>query len=153
MELMIIWRKPFSAVEMIARVQALLRRSGKDLLASAGGSLRVNNLFMDLDSKELKLNEKSIDLSPKEFSLLKVLMQNAGKTLSTETLLNRVWGPDFQGDVKTVAVHIRWLRQKLEEDPKTPRLLETVQRSGYRLNKDQSIPAQSKQPSVLQQGE
>jgi two-component system, OmpR family, phosphate regulon response regulator PhoB len=145
--------KPFSAVEMIARVQALLRRSGRDLLTAAGGSLRVNNLFMDLDSKQVKQNEQSVELSPKEFSLLKVFMQNAGKTLSTETLLNRVWGPDFQGDVKTVAVHIRWLRQKLEKDPKNPCLLETVQRSGYRLNKDQNAIAESKQPSLLEHGE
>jgi two-component system alkaline phosphatase synthesis response regulator PhoP len=61
-------------------------------------------------------------------------MKNVGKTLSTEVLLNTVWGADFQGDTKTVAVHVRWLRQKLEEDPKNPELLETVHRSGYRLN-------------------
>ncbi|MCI0661399.1 MAG: helix-turn-helix domain-containing protein, partial [Acidobacteria bacterium] len=63
-----------------------------------------------------------------------VLMENAGKTMSTETLLNQVWGVDFTGDSKTVAVHMRWLRQKLESDPKYPQLLETVHRAGYRLN-------------------
>jgi DNA-binding response OmpR family regulator len=77
---------------------------------------------------------KEIDVSPKEFNLLKVLMLNAGKTMSTETLLNQVWGYDFSGDAKTVAVHVRWLRQKLERDPKNPEILETVHRLGYRLN-------------------
>lgn len=126
--------KPFSVVEMIARVQALLRRSAKDMLSTSGIRLQAGNLTMDLDSKEAKQDGRVLELSPKEFAMLKVLMQNAGKTLSTETLLNRVWGPDFSGDVKTVAVHMRWLRQKLERDPKNPELLETVQRSGYRLN-------------------
>src|SRR5271169_5574512 len=90
---------------------------------------------MDLDARLVYLKEQTVELSPKEFGLLKVLMQNAGKTLSTETLLNKVWGQDFSGDIKTVAVHMRWLRQKLEVDPKHPTLLETVQRSGYRLNR------------------
>ncbi len=145
--------KPFSAVEMIARVQALLRRSSKDMLSSASGQLTVDDLMIDLDSKEAKQGGKRIDLSPKEFALLKVLMQNAGKTLSTETLLNRIWGPDFSGDVKTVAVHIRWLRQKLERDPKNPQLLETVQRSGYRLNKGKNLPADNEQQALLPHGE
>lgn len=75
-----------------------------------------------------------MDLSPKEFMLLRALMINVGKTMSTEILLNQVWGYDFSGDAKTVAVHIRWLRQKLEADPKNPTLVETVHRLGYRLN-------------------
>jgi DNA-binding response OmpR family regulator len=145
--------KPFSVVEMIARVQALVRRSGKGMLSMPTGKLVVDDLVMDLDSKELVLADKKIDLSPKEFSLLKVLMQNAGKTLSTETLLNRIWGPDFSGDVKTVAVHIRWLRQKLESDPKNPKLLETIQRSGYRLNKVKSVSTNTQQENLLQHGD
>jgi len=145
--------KPFSVVEMVARVQALLRRSGKEMSLAAGGQLIVDDLLMDLDSKELIQSGKKIDLSPREFALLKVLMQNAGKALSTETLLNRIWGPDFSGDVKTVAVHIRWLRQKLERDPKNPQLLETVQRSGYRLNKSKITPNDNSQQTLLQHGE
>ena len=70
-------------------------------------------------------------------------MKNVDKTLSTDVLLNKVWGSDYSGDVKTVAVHMRWLRQKLEEDPKKPKLLETVQRSGYRLNSPTSITSVS----------
>ena len=127
--------KPFSVIEILARVQALLRRSGKDMQSVLGGKIEVDNLILDLDKKEVTQNGSKIVLSPKEFALLKVLMQNAGKTLNTETLLNRVWGTDFSGDMKTVAVHMRWLRQKLERDPKNPEILQTVQRSGYRLNK------------------
>ena len=130
--------KPFSNIELMARVQALLRRAGKET-ARKGGRLEVGVLVLDDDAKMLTWRGNPVDLSPKEFSLLKVLMVNAGKTLSTEALLNQVWGADFTGDVKTVAVHMRWLRQKLEEDPKNPKLLETVHRSGYRLN----VPAQS----------
>jgi len=127
--------KPFSVVELMARIQALLRRSLKDTAAAKGqGKIIVGELILDDDAKSVTHKGKVVDLSPKEFSLLKVLMKNVGKTLSTEVLLNKVWGADFQGDTKTVAVHVRWLRQKLEEDPKNPELLETVHRSGYRLN-------------------
>jgi DNA-binding response OmpR family regulator len=131
--------KPFSVVEMLARVQALLRRASKELSAGSGAKLESEDLVLDLDARRVLCRSLPVELSPKEFSLLKVLMQNVGKTLSTETLLNRVWGTDFSGDVKTVAVHIRWLRQKLEVDPKNPVLIETVQRSGYRLNKVKQV--------------
>ncbi len=127
--------KPFSVVELMARIQALLRRSLKDTAGAKGtGKLIVGELVLDDDAKSVMHRGKPVDLSPKEFSLLRVLMKNVGKTLSTEVLLNKVWGADFQGDTKTVAVHIRWLRQKLEDDPKNPTLVETVHRSGYRLN-------------------
>jgi DNA-binding response OmpR family regulator len=130
--------KPFSVVEIVARVQALLRRATKDGAGPVPSVLVVGDLRMDVEGRQVHLKEKLIDLSPKEFTLLKVLMQNAGKTLSTETLLNKVWGSDFSGDIKTVAVHVRWLRQKIESDPKAPVILETVQRSGYRLNRPPS---------------
>jgi DNA-binding response OmpR family regulator len=123
--------KPFSTIELMARVKALLRRTapkGKVSRLVAGG------LILDKDSRRVHLNEKPIDLSPKEFKLLAVLMENSGRTLTTEALLNEVWGLDFEGDVKTVAVHVRWLRQKLESDPKNPRIVETVHKAGYRLN-------------------
>ena len=126
--------KPFSAIELVARVQALLRRASKDK-PKVSARLEVGILVLDDDAKTVTKEGKSVELSPKEFSLLKVLMHHAGKTLPTEALLNQVWGRDFAGDVKTVAVHMRWLRQKLEVDPKNPQILETVHRSGYRLNK------------------
>jgi len=126
--------KPFSTVELMARVQALLRRTGRGK-GAAGSSRKIvlGDLSLDEDSRRVTWRGKNVDLSPKEFLLLKVLMVNAGKTLSTEQLLNQVWGYDFSGDVKTVAVHVRWLRQKIEDDPKNPVLLETIHRSGYRL--------------------
>jgi DNA-binding response OmpR family regulator len=125
--------KPFSTIEFMARVQALLRRTkkGKELPDS---KITIGQLLLDEGARRVTFKGQPVDLSPKEFSLLKVLMSNADKTLSTDVLLNKVWGADYQGDVKTVAVHMRWLRQKLEEDPKNPTLLETVHRSGYRLN-------------------
>lgn len=125
--------KPFSTVELMARVQALLRRTSR---GKSGSSRKIvlGDLTLDEDSRRVTWRGKNVDLSPKEFLLLKVLMVNAGKTLSTEQLLNQVWGYDFSGDVKTVAVHVRWLRQKIEDDPKNPVLLETIHRSGYRLN-------------------
>lgn len=129
--------KPFSIVELIARVQALLRRSKGQV---RGSRLTVGDLVLDSDAHRVTLHDAEVDLSPKEFVLLKVLMENAGKTLSTETLLNQVWGVDFTGDSKTVAVHMRWLRQKLEGDPKNPQLLETVHRAGYRFNPPEMRP-------------
>ena len=123
--------KPFSTVELLARVQALLRRARG---GNRSSKTVVGDLELDEEARSVSQAGKTVDVSPKEFSLLKVLMQNAGKTMSTEVLLNQVWGYDFSGDAKTVAVHIRWLRQKLESDPKNPEILETVHRLGYRLN-------------------
>lgn len=123
--------KPFSTVELLARVQALLRRA-KGSTRSA--KLVVGELELDEEARSVHQQGKLVEVSPKEFNLLKVLMLNAGKTMSTEVLLNQVWGYDFSGDAKTVAVHVRWLRTKLEKDPKNPELLETVHRLGYRLN-------------------
>lgn len=123
--------KPFSSVELLARVQALLRRIKG---ASKTSKMTVGDLELDEEARRVTHRGQDVDLSPKEFMLLRVLMLNAGKTLSTEVLLNQVWGYDFSGDAKTVAVHVRWLRQKLEADPKNPALLETVHRLGYRLN-------------------
>lgn len=123
--------KPFSTVELLARVQALLRRAKG---GSHSSKIVVGELELDEEARQVNHKGTEIEVSPKEFKLLKVLMLNAGKTMSTEVLLNQVWGYDFSGDAKTVAVHVRWLRQKLEADPKNPELLETVHRLGYRLN-------------------
>lgn len=123
--------KPFSSVELLARVQALLRRIKG---ANKPARLVTGDLELDEEARRVTLRGVDVDVSPKEFMLLRVLMLNVGKTMSTEVLLNQVWGYDFSGDAKTVAVHVRWLRQKLEADPKNPVLLETVHRSGYRLN-------------------
>jgi len=141
--------KPFSFVELLARLQSLLRRTGGQ---PRQARLAVGDLSLDSEAHRVTLRGSEVDLSPKEFILLKVLMENAGKTLSTETILNQVWGVDFTGDSKTVAVHMRWLRQKLEEDPKVPRLLETVHRAGYRLNPPEML-TESRTTSKSQPGE
>jgi two-component system alkaline phosphatase synthesis response regulator PhoP len=106
----------------------------KDKAKGSKGRIELGSLTLDPDSRRVTYQGRNIELSPREFKLLKVLMLNVGKVLPTETLLDKVWGTDFDGDVKTVAVHVRWLRQKIENDPKNPVLLETVHRSGYRLN-------------------
>jgi two-component system alkaline phosphatase synthesis response regulator PhoP len=129
--------KPFSAIELMARIQALLRRARRQARAAR---IELGPLVLDEDARTVTWRGQQVDLSPKEFALLNVLMKNAGKALSTETLLNEVWGVDFAGDIKTVAVHVRWLRQKLEKDAKNPELIETVQRFGYRLNIPGSQP-------------
>ncbi|MBK8222439.1 MAG: response regulator transcription factor [Candidatus Obscuribacter sp.] len=128
--------KPFSLVELMARIEALLRRSGKGrkFKPLSSGPIVLGTLTLDDEARRVTYEGRNIDLSPREFNLLRVLMINVGKVLTTESLLDKVWGTDFDGDVKTVAVHMRWLRQKLESDPKCPKLLETVHRSGYRLN-------------------
>ncbi|MBI4532401.1 MAG: response regulator transcription factor [Candidatus Melainabacteria bacterium] len=123
--------KPFSMVELMARVTALLRRTK---LPSGTMHLTVGGLVLDDEARRVWWHGREVELSPKEFLLLKVLMKHAGKTLSIEFLLNEVWGLDFAGDTKTVAVHVRWLRQKLEADSKHPALLKTVHRFGYRLD-------------------
>lgn len=126
--------KPFSMVELMARIDALLRRALKDKAQKVKNRIELGPLMLDDDARRVTYHGRNIELSPREFKLLKVLMQNVGKALTTDTLLDKVWGVGYEGDVKTVAVHVRWLRQKLEEDPKNPQLLETVHRSGYRLN-------------------
>ncbi len=141
--------KPFSVVEFLARVQALLRRSKGQ---TRSGQVAVGDLVLDLDAQRATLKDTEVELSPKEFVLLKVMMENVGKTLSTESILNQVWGVDFTGDSKTVAVHMRWLRQKLEADPKNPVLLETVHRAGYRFNSP-AMRGQKRTPFTSQAGE
>lgn len=133
--------KPFSSVELLARVQALLRRAKGSTRSS---QITVGNLELDEEAKTVTFEGRLIEFSPKEFSLLRVLMLNVGKTMSNEALLNQVWGYDFSGDTKTIAVHIRWLRMKLEKDPKNPQLLETVHRLGYRLNQKKPENAENK---------
>lgn len=123
--------KPFSAIELMARIEALLRRTRKK---DGVGPINLGELSLDDEARLVKWRGAPVDLSPKEFMLLRVLMRHAGKVLSTETIMDEVWGVDFSGDAKTLAVHIRWLRQKLEDDPKNPTLIETVHRAGYRLN-------------------
>jgi two-component system, OmpR family, phosphate regulon response regulator PhoB len=128
--------KPFSMRELLARVRAMLRRSRMVQQASeADGAQAVRSGDLEADplQRRVTLGEKSVQLKPKEFDLLVYLMQQRGRVLTRDQLLEKVWGYTFGGDTRTVDVHIRWLREKIEEDPGTPRRLETVRGVGYRF--------------------
>lgn len=133
--------KPFSMRELIARVRAMLRRV--ELLRQEmkpitnqevdDQIIRIGNLIINPDRREVQLHDKKIDLKPKEFDLLLFMALNRGKALTRERILEQVWGWDYAGESRTVDVHIRWLREKLESDPAHPRLLATVHGIGYRF--------------------
>ncbi|MFN3704978.1 MAG: response regulator transcription factor [Thermoflexales bacterium] len=122
--------KPFSLPELTARIRAALRRS----LQRNSGLLRVGDVMLDLIAHRVFVGEREVKLTPKEFELLATLMRNRGVVLSREALISQVWGYDFNGDIRTVDVHIRWLREKLEEDPANPKHLHTVRGVGYRMD-------------------
>jgi two-component system, OmpR family, response regulator len=127
--------KPFSIRELLARVRAMLRRVKMAEPASAGEliSLKIGNLEVDIARHKASLAGGVLELSPKEFDLLVFLFQNKGLVFSREQLLEKVWGYDYAGDSRTVDVHIRWLRQKIETDPTHPQYLKTVRGTGYKL--------------------
>ncbi|OIP03658.1 MAG: DNA-binding response regulator [Armatimonadetes bacterium CG_4_10_14_3_um_filter_66_18] len=121
--------KPFGMRELMARVKALLRRAD----VRAAQVIRLGDLVLDLDRHEVRLREAVVPLPPKEFDLLTLLARNAGRAVRRETLLRQVWGDDFFGDRHTLDVHIRWLREKVEEDASQPKRVTTVRGVGYRL--------------------
>ena len=128
--------KPFGMRELVARVRALLRRAGST--ADADDSvLHVGNVILDAGRYEVRLQsdgeDREIKLSLKEFELLKVLMSHPGKAMPRETLLERVWGDNFFGDERTLDVHIRWLREKIEPSPSQPQHILTVRGIGYKF--------------------
>jgi DNA-binding response OmpR family regulator len=128
--------KPFSMRELLARVRAMLRRSRMQQQAPAedgAQSVQSGDLEADPLQRRVVLKGTSLQLKPKEFDLLVYLMQQRGRVLTRDQLLEKVWGYTFGGDTRTVDVHIRWLREKIEEDPGTPHRLETVRGVGYRF--------------------
>ena len=131
--------KPFSIRELLARIKAMLRRVE---MVTKSFTASTNTTSTTLDSGSLKLdtvrhlvtrNDKPIDLGPKEFDLLAFLMLNKGQVFSRDTLLEKVWGYEFTGDTRTVDVHVRWLRQKIETYPEKPEYLRTVRGVGYKF--------------------
>jgi DNA-binding response OmpR family regulator len=122
--------KPFSLGEFLARVRAALRRG---VAEPPKGELISEDLRLDLISRKVKLGESEIQLTPREFDLLATLMHHPGAVLTRDLLLTRVWGDDYLGDARTVDVHIRWLRQKIEEDPSHPQRIVTLRGVGYRF--------------------
>ncbi len=127
--------KPFSIRELLARVRAMLRR---EKITGAGDRedkpiITLGNISIDLNRHRITLNGTPLELTAKEYDLLSFLVQNKGYVFNREQLLEKVWGYDFAGDTRTVDVHIRWLRQKIESDPANPKYLITVRGTGYKI--------------------
>ncbi|KAB8141487.1 response regulator transcription factor [Chloroflexia bacterium SDU3-3] len=131
--------KPFSLGELLARVRALLRWSARAAQPSMPDLLQVGPVRLDRESRRVWYDDREISLSYKEFDLLACLMHHVGVALSRDILLEKVWGERFVGSHRTVDVHIRWLREKIEKDPSTPALIHTVRGIGYRF--EESAPA------------
>lgn len=121
--------KPFSLGELLARLRAVLRRGHRE----PETKLQAGDLTLDLVGHRATRGGQTLNLAPKEFDLLAELMRHQGAVLTRDLLLQRVWGFDFGGDTRTVDVHIRWLREKIEDDPADPRRIETVRGIGYRF--------------------
>jgi two-component system, OmpR family, response regulator RegX3 len=124
--------KPFSHRELVARIRAVLRRGQDQELIS--DVIEAGGVRMDTDRHELSVRGKSVQLALKEFELLELLLRNSGRVLTRGQLIDRVWGPDYVGDTKTLDVHVKRLRAKLEDDPANPVLLVTVRGLGYKFN-------------------
>ena len=131
--------KPFSMREFLARVKAHLRRVRliREELGNESAqdreSLLFGNLTLDLTRREVLLADRTLALKPKEFELLLFLARHRGQVLSRELILERVWGWEFSGGSRTVDVHVRWLREKIENDPANPTRIVTVRGAGYRF--------------------
>ena len=126
--------KPYSSRELIARIRAVLRRhSDLGEITEDNGSLVAGPVRMDVDRHQVSVNNISIALPLKEFELLEFLMRNSGRVLTRMQLIDRVWGSDYVGDTKTLDVHIKRLRAKIEADPANPVFIQTVRGLGYKL--------------------
>jgi two-component system OmpR family response regulator len=125
--------KPFSMRELMARVRAMLRRTKMVETPTEPALIKIGNLEVDTARHHASLADTALELSPKEFDLLAFLAKNKGVVFNREQLLEKVWGYNFAGDTRTVDVHIRWLRQKIETDAGHPRYLVTVRGTGYKL--------------------
>jgi two-component system alkaline phosphatase synthesis response regulator PhoP len=124
--------KPFKMAELLARIDALLRRAGRET-ENKSDRYELGKVQVDLRRTEVTRDGRVISLSAKEFQLLRYFLEHRGTTLSRETLLHEVWGYDATPSTRTVDVHVAWLRQKLEEDPKSPQLIHTVVGMGYKF--------------------
>lgn len=126
--------KPFSMRELVARVRAQIRRSARSgVLAETNEILRGASVELDLDAHEARVDGRRVDLRPKEFDLLESLMRRRNRLASRDALIDEVWGPSYFGDTKTLDVHVKRIRQKIEEDPRRPRRIVTVRGLGYKF--------------------
>ena len=125
--------KPYSARELVARINAVLRRNSGDIANSDNGIMTVQGIRMDIDRHQVSVNGIPVSLPLKEFELLEFLMRNAGRVLTRIQLIDRVWGSDYVGDTKTLDVHIKRIRAKIEIDPADPKIIQTVRGLGYKM--------------------
>jgi two-component system, OmpR family, response regulator RegX3 len=125
--------KPYSARELIARVRAVLRRGGDAADDAAAGVLAAGPVRMDVERHVVSVDGAEVALPLKEFDLLEYLLRNVGRVLTRGQLIDRVWGADYVGDTKTLDVHVKRLRSKVEADPSAPRHLVTVRGLGYKF--------------------
>jgi DNA-binding response OmpR family regulator len=136
--------KPFSMRELMARIKARLRvvrlmresslATGTEAVPGSLPQLSFGNLELDLVRREVRLNNQVVPVKPKEYELLVFLAQHLGQALSREYILQQVWGWDYSGDSRTVDVHVRWLREKIEPNPAAPQRILTVRGAGYRFD-------------------
>ena len=126
--------KPYRLRELVARMRAVLRRAPHDDDTTATGEvLEVGDVRLDPDRHEVLVRGGEVGLPLKEFELLELLLENAGRVLTRETLIDRIWGHDYVGDTKTLDVHVKRLRGKIEEDPSAPRRITTIRGLGYKF--------------------
>ena len=128
--------KPFSMRELLARVRAMLRRSrmtSETLFSTGVESYTAGDLEVDLSSHTARLGAATLNLKPREFDLLALLVSNKGRAITRDQILERLWGYDYIGDTRTVDVHVRWLREKIEAEPGSPKRIVTIRGVGYRF--------------------
>ncbi|WP_297519694.1 response regulator transcription factor [uncultured Clostridium sp.] len=123
--------KPFSVRELVARVKAQLRRSSS--VKTESNLVKFGDVAVNLQTREVRKNENIVDLTLKEFEILKILIKNKGSIITREVLLDRIWGYEYIGETRTVDVHIRHLRQKIEMDDKNPMFIQTIRGVGYKF--------------------
>jgi len=125
--------KPFSSRELVARIRAVLRRHGGQTEELEDAALEAGPVRMDVERHTVSVGGNGVQLPLKEFELLEMLLRNAGRVLTRMQLIDRVWGADYVGDTKTLDVHVKRLRAKIEPDPALPRYLVTVRGLGYKF--------------------
>ena len=125
--------KPYSPRELVARIRAVLRRHGDTVVEPSAGALAGGPVRMDVDRHVVTVAGSAVQLPLKEFELLELLLRNAGRVLTRGQLIDRVWGADYVGDTKTLDVHVKRLRSKIEPEPSTPRHIVTVRGLGYKF--------------------
>jgi DNA-binding response OmpR family regulator len=125
--------KPFDVDVLLSRIKAVLRRSSPPARPQKPAPLAVGDIIIDPAAHTTTVDGNPVDLAPREFDLLHALAQEAGNVVSVDDLLARVWGAEYAGEPQVIYVHIRWLREKLEDDPSHPRRIVTVRGVGYKL--------------------